>query len=549
MLRPGDAPHGSPLSFVGAMVFIQAMLLVVYFTCVEYDDELFSSEGDDHVSRLYPHFQDVHIMILVGFGFLMTFLKRYGYSSVGLTFMTAAVTIQWYVVCDGLMTQIFDHAATGKSFEPIKISMETPIFGDFCTAAVLISFGALLGKVSPLQLLLIAFLETVFFCINENIAKHLGVVDIGGSLIVHLFGAYFGLAASKVLTSESMVASALNAASYRSDLFAMIGTLFLWCYWPSFNSILAGETARERTILNTVLAISASCAATFTMSSLLHYLEDMEKHKVKRTTRRCPSLAPSDFKKFDASKFQIELNEAASPDPKALTLEAPDTPASPDPLIGKLTKKKRTKLGGFSMVDIQNATLAGGVAVGAVANMVIGPGGAILIGMMSGMLSVGGFVHIQPWLQSKLGLHDTCGVHNLHGLPAVLSGILSIVYSWLASTTDAHGAQYSYRREEVLCDVFSHRCEHHLDAGDQALIQFEYMLISLMMALLGGSITGIIARQVANIDTEENDAFNDDQFWQVAEGTTYGETHALKELLLHDKLGKSTSNSKLSNAV
>eukprot|EP00854_Cymbomonas_tetramitiformis_P016364 gene16364-19422_t len=509
----------------------------------------------------------------VGFGFLMTFLKRYGYSSVGLTFMTAAVTIQWYVVCDGLMTQIFDHAATGKSFEPIKISMETPIFGDFCTAAVLISFGALLGKVSPLQLLLIAFLETVFFCINENIAKHLGVVDIGGSLIVHLFGAYFGLAASKVLTSESMVASALNAASYRSDLFAMIGTLFLWCYWPSFNSILAGETARERTILNTVLAISASCAATFTMSSLLHYLEDMEKHKVKRTTRRCPSLAPSDFKKFDASKFQIELNEAASPDPKALTLEAPDTPASPDPLIGKLTKKKRTKLGGFSMVDIQNATLAGGVAVGAVANMVIGPGGAILIGMMSGMLSVGGFVHIQPWLQSKLGLHDTCGVHNLHGLPAAhlhrlwglpvkpglygaytIGGLISKMFGCgvvggAASTTDAHGAQYSYRREEVLCDVFSHRCEHHLDAGDQALIQFEYMLISLMMALLGGSITGIIARQVANIDTEENDAFNDDQFWQVAEGTTYGETHALKELLLHDKLGKSTSNSKLSNAV
>ena len=40
---------------------------------------------------------------------------------------------------------------------------------------------------------------------------------------------------------------------------------------------------------------------------------------------------------------------------------------------------------------IQNATLAGGVAVGSVADMVIQPWGAILIGVGSGIISVLGY--------------------------------------------------------------------------------------------------------------------------------------------------------------
>ena len=40
---------------------------------------------------------------------------------------------------------------------------------DFAAAAVLITYGAVLGKTSPLQLIVIAFIEIVFFLINESL--------------------------------------------------------------------------------------------------------------------------------------------------------------------------------------------------------------------------------------------------------------------------------------------------------------------------------------------------------------------------------------------
>ena len=52
--------------------------------------------------------------------------------------------------------------------------------GGFAAAAVLISLGAVLGKFNPLQILLMALIETPVFVLNSYIGYTvLGVTDIG----------------------------------------------------------------------------------------------------------------------------------------------------------------------------------------------------------------------------------------------------------------------------------------------------------------------------------------------------------------------------------
>lgn len=78
------------------------------------------------------------------------------------------------------------------------------------------------------------------------------------------------------------------------------------------------------------------------------------------------------------------------------------------------------------MEDIQNSTLSGGVAIGSAAAFLTNPGPAILIGMVSGVVSVLGYAHIGPFLGSK-GIHDTAGALNLHGYPSVIGAIASTI--------------------------------------------------------------------------------------------------------------------------
>jgi ammonium transporter Rh len=54
---------------------------------------------------------------------------------------------------------------------------------------------------------------------------------------------------------------------------------------------------------------------------------------------------------------------------------------------------------------VHSATLAGGIAVGAVADMVIQPWGAMVIGTATGIISVLAFQFITPLLNT--GAHDT----------------------------------------------------------------------------------------------------------------------------------------------
>lgn len=56
-------------------------------------------------------------------------------------------------------------------------------------------------------------------------------VDAGGSMFVHVFGAYFGLAVSYVFgAKKEPKENDDEGSSYQSDIFAMIGTFRITIY-------------------------------------------------------------------------------------------------------------------------------------------------------------------------------------------------------------------------------------------------------------------------------------------------------------------------------
>lgn len=57
--------------------------------------------------------------------------------------------------------------------------------------------GALLGKATFPQLMMVASIESIFWALNGVlILEKMHVHDIGGAMTIHMFGAYFGLTAS-----------------------------------------------------------------------------------------------------------------------------------------------------------------------------------------------------------------------------------------------------------------------------------------------------------------------------------------------------------------
>jgi len=54
------------------------------------------------------------------------------------------------------------------------------------------------------------------------------------------------------------------------------------------------------------------------------------------------------------------------------------------------------------------------------------PGYAILIGVAAGAVSTIGYTIIAPKVENLIRGTDTCGVHNLHGMPGVLGGIVGV---------------------------------------------------------------------------------------------------------------------------
>jgi len=132
-------------------------------------------------------------MIFIGFGFLMTFIKTQSWSALAFNWIISAWALEWAILSTGFFHQLFHDGVKHK----ISIDLSHMIMGDFGAGAAMITFGAILGKVNLQQLFFLVWWEMIFYGINEAICVNkFKVTDAGGSILVHTFGAYFGVAAT-----------------------------------------------------------------------------------------------------------------------------------------------------------------------------------------------------------------------------------------------------------------------------------------------------------------------------------------------------------------
>ncbi len=101
------------------------------------------------------------------------------------------------------------------------------------------------------------------------------------------------------------------------------------------------------------------------------------------------------------------------------------------------------------------------------------------------MISCFGYIYLSKYLNKKIGLMDTCGVHNLHGIPGLLGGILSsiAIAAYQSSPMDSGiGANLPFASSTTL----------HRSYNIQAWWQILGTISSLGIGLLSGMFAGYL---------------------------------------------------------
>ena len=330
-------------------------------------DDKTSITGYDVYKRIdnkYKHFQEVNIIIFLGFGLLRSFLKHYSWTSIILTLIGGILSLElslFMLLCWSAILRV--------DWSYGKFNFQHLLDANFCSGAVIISLGAVMGKLSIPQYLVFIICETICSSLNYTLLRQImKIIDVGGTLTLHLFGAIYGGIFSLVSyvtknEKDRIRQSRHLGANYKSINFAIFGSLLLITFWPSLNTCLINDDdnsdidmkrAKYMGIINTYLSILGSIIGTFCVSPL-----------------------------FNHGKFRIE--------------------------------------------DILNSCFSGGIVVGGCCHIINHYWLSILIGFLTGSVTTC-LYNLLGDRFLDLGYHDTANIFYYHGIPGFFGGIITTIF-------------------------------------------------------------------------------------------------------------------------
>jgi ammonium transporter Rh len=210
---------------------------------------------------------------------------------------------------------------------------------------------------------------------------------LGGSMLIFTFAGFFAIAYSVTVSrkGERRKNHSDNESRYDSDIIAMIGTVFLWVLWPSFNAAFAPDNTQHRVIINTILGLASSVIFAFLFS-----------------------------RAFRGGKFSMH-------------------------------DIQRCTLAGMKVIKkVKLIICLGGIGMGSCTSFLVSPGGALTLGAVAGAASTLCYNHLQVLAYKYLKLDDTFGVLSTYLIPGVIGGLGGVVSTAIAAdSSDIFGQPYS----------------------------------------------------------------------------------------------------------
>lgn len=204
----------------------------------------------------YHRGMDVFFMLML-VAFLMLFIKRYQWGVCLATLLVFAVAWPLYLLIH-------------SEFLGLSLGIEAAIQAAFAAITLVIAIGVFLGHISTIHYILTAVLFVPAYMFNEwfMFGYLAGVADAGGSILVHVFAAYWGLGVAMGLRNPS-VADEPKRTTVHSVSFVWLASMLLLVLWPSFVTALLPANEVIPAMINCFLALTASVLTTYLACYLL----------------------------------------------------------------------------------------------------------------------------------------------------------------------------------------------------------------------------------------------------------------------------------------
>lgn len=212
----------------------------------------FAQEVGGPAAELYQYHrgQDVFFMLML-VAFLMLFIKKYEWGVCLATLLVLAVSWPLYLV---LRAGVLDK----------PLDMEGIILAVFGAITLVIAIGVFLGQISTTHYIVAAALFVPAYMFNEWFMFDFldGVMDAGGSVLVHVFAAYWGWGVVLSLRNKRVLGHPMQVTVH-SVSFVWLAAMLLFVLWPSFVTALVPPEEVIPAMLNCYLALAASTLVTY----------------------------------------------------------------------------------------------------------------------------------------------------------------------------------------------------------------------------------------------------------------------------------------------